>query len=71
MPDQESREKVMKWLAALASLRETYGRGEITDELTYIENATPQELAGDLNISEETARKVIEVTKKMIEYFQP
>ena len=71
MPDQESREKAMKFLDVLASLRETYGSDEIADELMYIENATPQELAGDLNISEETARKVIEVTKKMIEYFQP
>ena len=71
MPNQELREKAMKWLDVLASLREKYGSDAIAKELTYFEKATPQELMKDLNISEETARKVIEVTKKMIEYFQP
>ena len=69
MPDQELMEKAMKWLDVLGSLRETYGSDEIANELTYIENATPQELARDLNISEETAEKLIELTRKMIEYF--
>jgi len=70
MPNQELKEKAMRWLDVLASLREKYESDEIANELTYIENATPQELAGDLNISEETARELIELTKKMIEYFR-
>jgi hypothetical protein len=69
MPNQELKEKAMKFLDVLASLRETYGSDEIADELTYIEAGTPQELAGDLNISEEEARELIELTRKMIEYF--
>lgn len=70
MPNQELREKAMKWLDVLASFREKYESKEIANELTYIENATPPELARDLNISEETARELIELTKKMIEYFR-
>ena len=41
MPNQELREKAMKWLGVLASLRETYGSDEIAKELTYFERATP------------------------------
>lgn len=70
MPNHELREKAMKWLDVLASFREKYESDEIANELTYIENATPQELARDLNISEETARELIELTKKMIKYFR-
>jgi len=70
MPNQELREKAMKWLDVLASLREKYESDEIANELTYIENAPPQELARDLNLSEEKARELIELTKKMIEYFR-
>ncbi len=70
MPNQELREKAMKWLGVLASLRETYGSDEIAKELTYFERATPQELMKDLNISEEEAKKVIEVTKSMIAIFR-
>ena len=70
MPNQELREKAMKWLAVLASLRETYGSDEIANELTYIENASPQELMDDMSIPEETAERLIELTKKMIEYFR-
>ena len=70
MPNQELREKAMKWLGVLASLRETYGSDEIAKELTYFERATPQELMKDLGISEEEAKKVIEVTKSMIAIFR-
>ena len=70
MPNQELREKAMKWLRVLASLRETYGSDEIANELTYIENASPQELMDDMSISKETAERIIELTKKMIEYFR-
>ncbi len=70
MPNPELREKAMKWLDVLASLREMYGSDEIADELTYIEAGTPQDLAGDLGISEEEAKKVIEVTKSMIAIFR-
>jgi len=70
MPNQELREKAMKWLGVLASLRETYGSDEIANELTYIENASPQELMDDMSISKETAERLIELTKKMIEYFR-
>ena len=70
MPNQELREKAMKWLDVLASLRETYGSDEIAKELTYFERATPQELMKDLGISEEEAKKVIEVTKSMIAIFR-
>ena len=70
MPNQELREKAMKWLGVLASLRETYGSDEIAKELTYFERATPQELMKDLGISEEEAKKVIEVTKSMTAIFR-
>jgi hypothetical protein len=70
MPNQELREKAMKWLDVLVSLRETYGSDEIAKELTYFERATPQELMKDLGISEEEAKKVIEVTKSMIAIFR-
>ena len=70
MPNQELREKAMKWLGVPASLRETYGSDEIAKELTYFERATPQELMKDLGISEEEAKKVIEVTKSMIAIFR-
>ena len=70
MPNQELKEKAMKFLDVLASLRETYGSDEIANELTYIENASPQELMDDMSIPEETAERLIELTKKMIEYFR-
>jgi hypothetical protein len=70
MPNQELKEKAMKFLDVLASLRETYGSDEIAKELTYFERATPQELMKDLGISEEEAKKVIEVTKSMIAIFR-
>ena len=70
MPNQELKEKAKKWLGVIASLKETYGSDEIANELIYIENANPQELAGELGISEEEAKKVIEVTKSMIAIFR-
>ncbi len=70
MPNQELREKAMKWLDVLASLREKYGSDAIAKELTYFERATPQELMKDLSISEEGAKKVIEVTKSKIAIFR-
>ncbi len=70
MPNPELRKKAMKWLDVLASLTEKYGSDALAKELTYFERATPQELMKDLGISEEEAKKVIEVTKSMIAIFR-
>jgi len=70
MTEHELRKKAMAWLDALISLKEKYGKDAVFKELAYLENATPQELIKDSGISEEEAKKVIEVTKSMIAFFR-
>lgn len=70
MSEYELRKQAKDWLDILISLTEKYGNDAIAKELTYFGKATPQELMKDLGISEETAEKLIEVTKTMIEYFR-
>ena len=70
MPNQELKEKALRWLDVLRTLKDMYGGDEIANKLSYIGNATPQKLAKDLNMSEEKASEVIELTKKMIECFR-
>ena len=71
MPNQELRKKAIAWLDALMSLKGRYGSEGDEELLTYFEKATPQELMKDFGISEEEARKIIELTKSLLEYFAP
>ena len=70
MSEHELRKKAMAWLDVLIALKEKYGIDAVVKELTYFERATPQELMKDLSISEEEAKKIIEVTKSMIATFR-
>ena len=70
MTEHELRKKAIVWLDVLKSLKGKYGSEASAELLTYVANATPQELKKDLSISEEETEKVIELTKSMIAFFR-